>query len=74
MTEVEFEEQSMSKITLIILCILSAIVFAFILYDIMTGGSIIKSIICPLVWSLPGIFGPMGKFLPSYIGCNILPI
>jgi len=68
MTEVELEEEAYSKILIIVLAILVVIIVIFV-FDIMTGGYLIRNIVSMLVWASP--FGP---FLKGYIGIHGIPI
>jgi hypothetical protein len=68
--ELEMEEESMSRITMIILGLVVVVVIA-ILLDVIYGGNIgfVRSITCGIVYYLPG-----GGLVSSYLNCGVVPV
>ncbi len=66
---VELEEETYSKMVFILIAILVVVTFIFIL-DIITGGTLFQTILCMVVWAIPGV----GRQMPGYVGCHAIPI
>jgi heme/copper-type cytochrome/quinol oxidase subunit 4 len=63
--ETALEEETYSKVIYIIVGIL-AIILTVVILDVMTGGSLIKTLVCGMVWYLP----VSGSVLAGYLGCG----
>jgi hypothetical protein len=63
------EEETFSKIILVILCALVFVVAIFI-FDVMTGGHIIRTMVSLIMWYIPGT----GRLLPGFTGVHGIPI
>jgi multisubunit Na+/H+ antiporter MnhG subunit len=67
--ETQIEEETYSKVMYIIIGILAVIVFIIIL-DVMTGGSLFRTLVCSIVFYIP-LTGPVTS---TYIGCGGIPL
>jgi len=67
--ETALEEETYSKVIYIIIGIL-ALVITVIILDVVTGGTLFKSIVCAMVWYLP----VTGGVVAGYIGCGGIPL
>ena len=67
--EFEMEEETYSKIVIILIGILALIIFA-VLLDIMTGGTLFRSLLCAIAWYMP-LTGPN---LAAYLNCGAVPL
>lgn len=63
--ETALEEETYSNVIYIIIGIL-AIVITVIILDVVTGGTLFRSIVCAMVWYLPF----SGSVLAGYVGCG----
>jgi hypothetical protein len=61
--ETELEEESYSRIVIIILGLVVVILAAFILY-FMRNGDLLRYV-CNIAWTIPF----SGRLLPGYLGC-----
>jgi hypothetical protein len=66
--ETGMEEQTYSKVMYIIIGILSVIVLAFVI-DVMTGGSVFRSLTCSILWYMP-----FGRTMVGYVDCGSIPL
>lgn len=64
--ETAVEEETYGKVIYIIIGLLSLIVLVIVL-DILTGGHLINTLVCSMVFYLP----VTGTSLAGYIGCNV---
>jgi hypothetical protein len=63
------EEETYNKALYIVIGILALMVMIAVM-DIMTGGSLFKSLVCAMVWYLPFT----GSTLTAYLNCGAIPI
>ncbi|MFH0929441.1 MAG: hypothetical protein V1818_03740 [Candidatus Aenigmatarchaeota archaeon] len=67
--ETAMEEEAYTKVVIIIVGILAVVLFVALL-DIMTGGTLFRSLICSMVWYLP----LTGTNLVAYLNCGAVPL
>lgn len=68
--ETQLEEESMSRLNMIILGMIMIIIIA-VLLDLIFGGEtgFVRNIICGIVYYLPG-----GRLTSSYLGCASITV
>lgn len=73
MVEYEFQEETYTRVGLIILLILGVIIIIFVI-DIVTGGKISQGLVKPLVCLLVYWTPIIGSVLAGYVGCGAIPL
>ena len=66
--ETAMEEETYNKAIFIIMGILGLIILIAVI-DIMTGGTLFRSLVCSMLWYLPG-----NNLLPAYLNCGSIPL